>query len=81
MVSFHKLVFCEGEILGSLDETNMIASGGAGQVYRIEMTNGETVAMKRFPGRAKIEASRYDNGFQAKTETLRTIRHKNIVNL
>lgn len=81
VVSFHKLVFREGEILGSLDETNMIASGGAGQVYRIEMTNGETVAVKRLPGRAKIEASGYDNGFQAETETLGRIRHKNIVKL
>lgn len=81
VVSFHKLVFREFEILGSLDESNMIASGGAGQVYRIEMANGETVAVKRLPGRAKIEASGYDNGFQAEAETLGRIRHKNIVKL
>lgn len=81
VVSFHKRVFREGEILGSLDEANMIASGGAGQVYRVEMANGETVAVKRLPGRAKIEASGYDNGFHAEAETLGTIRHKNIVKL
>ncbi|GLJ25895.1 hypothetical protein SUGI_0496430 [Cryptomeria japonica] len=81
VVTFHKLLFHEQEIVESLNEASVIATGGAGKVYRVNLESGETLAVKRLPGRKKTEDLRYDSGFKAEIETLGVIRHKNIVKL
>ncbi|KAJ3694488.1 hypothetical protein LUZ60_009968 [Juncus effusus] len=47
LTSFHKLGFSEYEILDSLNEDNVIGSGGSGKVYKATLSNGETVAVKK----------------------------------
>ncbi|MFS8011853.1 putative protein kinase RLK-Pelle-LRR-XIIIa family [Helianthus anomalus] len=80
LMSFHKLSFSEYEILGALDEDNVIGRGA------------EVVAVKKLWGGSKkgededLESglgsgSVVDNGFEAEVETLGQIRHKNIVRL
>ncbi|KAJ7549619.1 hypothetical protein O6H91_07G060400 [Diphasiastrum complanatum] len=78
---FHRrLGFAEDEVLGSLDETNVIGSGGAGKVYKSTLKDGLVVAVKKLwtHGMSDIK---HDNGFKAKVETLGRVRYKNIVKL
>ncbi|KAI3741693.1 hypothetical protein L1987_59367 [Smallanthus sonchifolius] len=92
LMSFHKLSFSEYEILGALDEDNVIGSGASGKVYKVVLSNGDAVAVKKlWCGSKKGEnedlenglgsGSVVDNGFEAEVETLGRIRHKNIVRL
>ncbi|KAF5199684.1 Leucine-rich repeat receptor-like protein kinase tdr [Thalictrum thalictroides] len=88
LTSFHKVRFSELEILGSLDEDCVIGSGASGKVYKVILSNGEAVAVKKLWGDMKkgedgdVEKGRvHDDGFQAEVETLGKIRHKNIVKL
>ncbi|PSS04809.1 Receptor-like protein kinase [Actinidia chinensis var. chinensis] len=89
LMSFHKLGFSEHEILDCLDEDNVIGSGSSGKVYKVVLSNGEAVAVKKLWGGSKtVEESGdvekgpvLDNGFEAEVETLGKIRHKNIVKL
>lgn len=89
LMSFHKLGFSEYEILGSLDEDNVIGSGSSGKVYKVGLSNGEAVAVKKLWGGSKMadetddleKNSVQDDGFEAEVETLGKIRHKNIVRL
>ncbi|XP_047325361.1 receptor-like protein kinase HSL1 [Impatiens glandulifera] len=92
LMSFHKLGFSEYEILGSLDEDNVIGSGSSGKVYKVVLSNGESVAVKKLFGRLKMEGDSGEDlekgnivvendGFEAEVETLGKIRHKNIVKL
>ncbi|GLU22944.1 hypothetical protein SLE2022_389800 [Rubroshorea leprosula] len=91
LMSFHKLGFSEKEILDSLDEDNVIGTGSSGKVYKVVLSNGEAVAVKKLWGGLKKgyesedlekgQAQTHDDGFQAEVETLGKIRHKNIVKL
>ncbi|XP_073307810.1 receptor-like protein kinase HSL1 [Primulina huaijiensis] len=89
IMSFHKLVFSEGEILDALDEDNVIGSGSSGKVYKVVLSNGEAVAVKKLWGYSKLRNDGGDvekgnlksDGFDAEVETLGKIRHKNIVKL
>ncbi|KAJ6850986.1 receptor-like protein kinase HSL1 [Iris pallida] len=88
LTSFHKLGFSEYEILDCLDEDNVIGSGASGKVYKVVLSNGEAVAVKKLWGSAAankdLECSDhnlYDDGFEAEVATLGKIRHKNIVKL
>ncbi|XVE51396.1 hypothetical protein DITRI_Ditri02bG0036800 [Diplodiscus trichospermus] len=93
LMSFHKLGFSEYEILDSLDEDNVIGSGSSGKVYKVVLSNGEAVAVKKLWGGVKkgcenvdlekgqTQAQVQDDGFQTEVETLGKIRHKNIVRL
>ncbi|XP_076924794.1 uncharacterized protein LOC143587378 [Bidens hawaiensis] len=92
LMSFHKLSFSEYEILGALDEDNVIGRGASGKVYKVVLSNGEAVAVKKLWGRSKKGEDEdlengsgsgpvVDNGFDAEVETLGRIRHKNIVRL
>ncbi|KAF3451425.1 hypothetical protein FNV43_RR07520 [Rhamnella rubrinervis] len=89
LMSFHKLGFSEYEILDCLDEDNVIGSGASGKVYKVVLTNGEAVAVKKLWGGIKTECESgdvekgcvQDDGFEAEVETLGKIRHKNIVKL
>ncbi|PIN15617.1 Serine/threonine protein kinase [Handroanthus impetiginosus] len=89
LMSFHKLGFREDEILEALDEDNVIGSGSSGKVYKVVLSNGEAVAVKKLWGRSKLsdesndleKCNNQDDGFDAEVETLGKIRHKNIVKL
>ncbi|CAN1844609.1 Receptor-like protein kinase HSL1 [Linum perenne] len=77
--SFHKLGFSESEILDYLKEDNVIGSGASGKVYKVVLSNGETVAVKKLKN---IDASNGERDeFEAEVDTLGNIRHKNIVKL
>ncbi|THU62049.1 hypothetical protein C4D60_Mb01t01060 [Musa balbisiana] len=81
--SFYKLGFSEEEILVSLDEDNVIGSGVSGQVYKVVLSNGETVAVKKLWGTSKKNdiVPSFGDCFEAEVEMLGKIRHKNIVKL
>lgn len=89
LMSFHKLGFSEDEILNCLDEDNVIGSGSSGKVYKVVLSSGEVVAVKKIWGGVRkevesgdVEKGRVqDNAFDAEVETLGKIRHKNIVKL
>lgn len=80
--SFHKLGFSEFEVVDLLSEANVIGSGASGKVYKVVLSNGEVVAVKKL-----WEASKKNNvcsdkdGYEVEVETLGKIRHKNIVRL
>ncbi|KAH6797138.1 HAESA-like 2 [Perilla frutescens var. hirtella] len=69
-----RVEFDEDHILGSLTDENLIGSGGSGQVYRVMLKSGQTVAAKRLW--AEPEGT-----FVAEVEILGRIRHANIVRL
>nr|GME03517.1 receptor-like protein kinase HSL1 [Ipomoea batatas]GME09384.1 receptor-like protein kinase HSL1 [Ipomoea batatas] len=77
------------EILDGLDEDNVIGSGLSRKVYKVVLSSGEVVAVKKIKKNLKlasensdIEKGGYqDDGFEAEIETLGKIRHKNIVKL
>ncbi|KAM3285049.1 receptor-like protein kinase HSL1 [Capsicum chacoense] len=89
LMSFHKLGFNEYEILDALDEDNLIGSGSSGKVYKVVLSKGDTVAVKKILRTVKIadessdieKGSIQEDGFEAEVETLGKIRHKNIVKL
>ncbi|XP_019170339.1 PREDICTED: receptor-like protein kinase HSL1 [Ipomoea nil] len=89
LMSFHKLGFDEYEILDALDEDNVIGSGLSGKVYKVVLSNGEAVAVKKIQTNTKLQdescdlekGKSRDDGFEAEVETLGKIRHKNIVKL
>ncbi|XP_061363667.1 receptor-like protein kinase HSL1 [Gastrolobium bilobum] len=83
-MSFHKLGFSEFEILKFLSEDNVIGSGSSGKVYKVGLSNGEVVAVKKLWGADKMQNRSVDtekDGFEIEVETLGKIRHKNIVRL
>ncbi|VFQ88529.1 unnamed protein product [Cuscuta campestris] len=88
LMSFHKLGFDEYEILDSLDEDNVIGRGLSGKVYKVVLSNGEAVAVKKILSNTKEcgdiengESSLGDDGFETEVAMLGKIRHKNIVKL
>lgn len=76
---FQRLDFTAVEIVECLSEENIIGRGGAGTVYRGEMSNGEMVAVKRLACGKGM--SSHDHGFSAEIRTLGKIRHRYIVRL
>ncbi|PPD75065.1 hypothetical protein GOBAR_DD27998 [Gossypium barbadense] len=72
---------------------NVIGRGSSGKVYKVVLSSGEAVAVKKLWGGLKkgcdsvdlekghAESQVQDDGFQAEVETLGKIRHKNIVKL
>jgi len=47
MKSFHKLNFDEHEVLESMDEEHVIGHGGSNIVYRLQLSNRESIAVKK----------------------------------
>ncbi|PWZ55895.1 Receptor-like protein kinase HAIKU2 [Zea mays] len=47
VTSFHKLSFDQHEILEALIDKNIVGHGGSGTVYKIELSGGELVAVKK----------------------------------
>ncbi|PPD85953.1 hypothetical protein GOBAR_DD17106 [Gossypium barbadense] len=83
--SFHKIGFSEYEITDCLKEENVIGSGGSGKVYKVVLSNGDAVAVKKLSGVKKEEslsaADMERDEFETEVEMLGKIRHKNIVRL
>ncbi|XP_010268650.1 PREDICTED: receptor-like protein kinase HSL1 [Nelumbo nucifera] len=84
--NFHIISFDEREIVESLVDKNIVGHGGSGTVYRIELSSGETVAVKKLWSRKTKDPTSEDQLIQDKelkteVETLGSIRHKNIVKL
>ncbi|KAL3505013.1 hypothetical protein ACH5RR_034854 [Cinchona calisaya] len=84
--SFHRLSFDQREIIESMIDKNIVGYGGSGTVYKIELSNGEVVAVKKLWSRkAKDHVSDdqlvLDKELKTEVETLGSIRHKNIVKL
>ncbi|CAL9145588.1 unnamed protein product [Musa hybrid cultivar] len=73
--SFHPMVLNHAEIL-DLDEENLIASGGMGKVYRLDLNgNRGTVAVKKLWNTVSERVLTAEIGIMVK------IRHRNIVKL
>ncbi|KAJ9567687.1 hypothetical protein OSB04_003653 [Centaurea solstitialis] len=86
MKSFHHVSFNHREIIDAMVEKNVVGHGGSGTVYKIELSNGEVVAVKRFWSRKPKEDDHHqqqvmDKELKSEIETLGNIRHKNIVKL
>ncbi|BAF30367.1 receptor protein-tyrosine kinase CEPR1 [Oryza sativa Japonica Group] len=89
VTSFHKLSFDQHEIVEALIDKNIVGHGGSGTVYKIELSNGELVAVKKLwvSRRSKQEHGHgggggcLDRELRTEVETLGSIRHKNIVKL
>ncbi|XP_010433211.1 PREDICTED: receptor-like protein kinase 5 [Camelina sativa] len=84
--SFHKLRFSEHEIVDCLNERNVIGFGSSGKVYKVELSGGEVVAVKKLNKAATKGGDEYScslnrDVFAVEVETLGTIRHKSIVRL
>ncbi|KAK3140322.1 hypothetical protein QOZ80_5AG0399350 [Eleusine coracana subsp. coracana] len=47
VTSFHKLTFDQHEIVEALVDKNIVGHGGSGTVYKIELSSGELVAVKK----------------------------------
>ncbi|CAI9116064.1 OLC1v1017114C1 [Oldenlandia corymbosa var. corymbosa] len=76
--------FHHREIIQSMIERNIVGKGGFGTVYKVELSNGVTVAVKKLRNRkANISKPEYqltlDKELKTEVDTLGSIRHKNIV--
>ncbi|GMH03227.1 hypothetical protein Nepgr_005066 [Nepenthes gracilis] len=84
--SFHPISFDQREIMDLMVDKNILGNGGSGTVYRIELSSGEVVAVKKlWRHKTKDSASEnrlfMDKELETEVETLGCIRHKNIVKL
>ncbi|GLJ17331.1 hypothetical protein SUGI_0300950 [Cryptomeria japonica] len=82
--SFHKISFTEKDISEALlKEENMIGSGGSGKVYRVDLQNNVTVAVKRLcpVDINSIKQNDINKQMNAEVDLLGMIRHKNVVKL
>lgn len=84
--SFHRISFDHYEIMEAMVDKNIIDRGGSGTVYKIELSNGEIIAVKRLWRQATKDPSSDDQvvinkELKTEVETLGSIRHKNIVKL
>ncbi|GJV15285.1 receptor protein-tyrosine kinase CEPR1-like protein [Tanacetum coccineum] len=84
--SFHQVSFNQHEILDAMVEKNVVGHGGSGMVYKVDLSNGQVIAVKRFWSQKLKDGSSDDNlmmdkELKSEVETLGSIRHKNIVKL
>ncbi|KAF5955401.1 hypothetical protein HYC85_008257 [Camellia sinensis] len=84
--SFHRISFDQRQIVEAMVDKNIVGHGGSGTVYRIELSNGDVVAVKKLWSLKTKDSASEDQLFVAnelKTEvdTLGSIRHKNIIAL
>ncbi|XXG56778.1 hypothetical protein AAC387_Pa03g4107 [Persea americana] len=85
MTSFRRLSFDQDEIIKALIDKNIVGYGGSGTVYKIELRNGQSFAVKKLWARKTKDPSSdqllLDRELKAEVDTLGKIRHKNIVKL
>ncbi|KAL3503662.1 hypothetical protein ACH5RR_038111 [Cinchona calisaya] len=75
MTLYQKMEFSVDDIVRNLTSSNVIGTGSSGVVYRVTIPNGETLAVK------KMWSSDESRAFTSETQTLSSIRHKNIIRL
>ncbi|KAL6983072.1 Receptor protein-tyrosine kinase cepr1 [Sarracenia purpurea var. burkii] len=83
---FHRRIFDQEEIIEAMVEKNIVGHGGSGTVYKIELSNGDVIAVKKlwsFRTKDSDSGDRLvlDKELKTEVETLGSIRHKNIVKL
>ncbi|KAI3917735.1 hypothetical protein MKW98_021497 [Papaver atlanticum] len=81
VIRFQRLVdFSESQILSGLTKSNLIGSGGCGEVYKVSVNHPDkSVAVKKIS--SKGLDSKHATQFQAEVEILGNIKHNNIVKL
>nr|XP_016510518.1 PREDICTED: receptor-like protein kinase HSL1 [Nicotiana tabacum] len=85
--SFHRLSFDEREIFEAMIEKNIVGYGGSGAVYKIDLSNGGVLAVKKLWSHKHKQYSLLENKLfldkelKTEVETLGNIRHNNIVKL
>lgn len=90
--SFRLLNMNEMEIIDEIKSENLIGRGGHGNVYRVTLRNGETLAVKHiwrqeicnesFRSSTKmLSDSKNNQEFEAEVATLSNIKHINVVKL
>ncbi|XP_052188228.1 receptor protein-tyrosine kinase CEPR1-like [Diospyros lotus] len=84
--SFHRISYDHREIIEAMVDENIVGQGGSGTVYKIELSNGEVIAVKklwsrRMKGSASEDQLVLDKELKTEVETLGSVRHKNIVKL
>lgn len=79
MTLFQKLSFSVEDVLENLVSSNIIGKGCSGIVYRVQIPNGDSIAVKRLWPSKKSGQQR--DSFAAEVRTLGSIRHRNIVRL
>ncbi|XP_058221994.1 receptor protein-tyrosine kinase CEPR1-like [Rhododendron vialii] len=84
--SFHLISFDQREIAEAMIDKNIVGQGGSGTVYKIQLSNGEVVAVKKLWSRSTKDFASEDHldldkELKTEVETLGSIRHKNIVKL
>ncbi|MED6221733.1 hypothetical protein PIB30_057610 [Stylosanthes scabra] len=81
LTSFQRLDLTEINLFSSLTDSNLIGSGGFGEVYRIASNRpGEYVAVKKIWSDKDVDHKR-EKEFMAEVEILGNIRHSNVVKL
>ncbi|ONK70954.1 uncharacterized protein A4U43_C04F3220 [Asparagus officinalis] len=84
---FQKLNFSVEQVVRSLIDANVIGKGCSGVVYRVNMDNGDVIAVKKlWPNtnsmvttKEEANSNKVRDSFSAEIRTLGSIRHKNIV--
>ncbi|KAJ6838887.1 receptor-like protein kinase HSL1 [Iris pallida] len=80
VTSFHKVDVLESNIVRGLTDDNLIGTGGAGMVYRVQVAGDTAVAVKKIWNSRKLD-DKLEKEFLAEVEILGSIRHANIVKL
>ncbi|XP_050205871.1 LRR receptor-like serine/threonine-protein kinase HSL2 [Mercurialis annua] len=81
VTTFQRVGFNEEDIFPYLTKENLIGSGGSGQVYKVNLKTGQTVAVKRLWGSLNAQKPESEAVFRSEVETLGRVRHGNIVKL
>lgn len=63
--------------LDSLDEKDVVGSGGIGTIYKMVMNDRRTLAVKKIDW----SSEGFDDVFEREIEILGSVRHRNLVNL
>ncbi|KAF8024704.1 hypothetical protein BT93_F1777 [Corymbia citriodora subsp. variegata] len=84
--SFHRINYDQREIIEAMVSDNIVGHGGSGTVYRIGLSTGEVVAVKKLRSRSANDRVSEDHlilnrELKTEVETLGSVRHKNIVKL
>ncbi|XP_068336636.1 LRR receptor-like serine/threonine-protein kinase HSL2 [Pyrus communis] len=79
VTTFQRVGLNEEEVMQSLTNENLIATGGSGHVYKVKLKTGQTVAVKKLWGGARKPET--ESAFLSEVGTLGRIRHGNIVKL
>ncbi|CAH8353913.1 unnamed protein product [Eruca vesicaria subsp. sativa] len=84
LTAFQRLNFTAEDVVECLSKTdNILGMGSTGTVYKAEMPNGETIAVKKLWGKNKENGKirRRKSGVLAEVDVLGHVRHRNIVRL